>query len=119
MQVPGTCTGPDPFYEQNRGSFPDPTDLDSDTGIPFKRTRGSTTVFRCPEQQIVYSTKCNVLFTKCVVNSHVPASRVGTAVFQRAAGSGDVPDLPHKDVKCMVCPIRKHRTHNEITGDAP
>jgi hypothetical protein len=38
----------------------DPIDQDHGTDDPLQGTAGLMTVFRDPEQQIVYSTKCNV-----------------------------------------------------------
>jgi hypothetical protein len=49
----------------------------------------------------------------------IPANRVGPLFSSRQRDPGDVPGLPYKDEKSMIGPIRKHRTQNEITGDAP
>jgi hypothetical protein len=54
---------------------------------------------------------CNIL--------HVPASRIVPLFSSVQMNPGDVSGLPHKDVKNMLCLIRKHRINDEITGDDP
>jgi hypothetical protein len=50
---------------------------------------------------------------------HTPASRFVPLIYSMPMAPGNVPGLPHKDVKSMVCLNRMHRIYDEITGDAP
>jgi hypothetical protein len=63
----------------------------------------------------------NVMFNlqKGVKTLHSPPSRFVPLFPGVPMAPGYVPGLPHKDVKIMVCLIRKLRINEEKSGDIP